>query len=190
MNYKELFQRLWAIIVSPKKAWREIADESPRKDVMSTFVYPLIALGGLVMLLSALIGDGLERPTFHSAMMDICSYCISLFGGFFLASYLFDIVAQKLLQRGSDMLLANVFVGYAMGVVFLADMLVVLFPQFFIFEWVLLLYVCYIVWEGCEIFLAVEENKRVAFMAIVSAIVVFAPTLIGMLFNTLSKLLG
>lgn len=190
MNYKELFKRLSAIITSPRKAWVEIATESPRRDVTATYVYPLVALGGLVMLVSALFHDGLQRMTFHAAMMEICSYCISLFGGFFLASYLFDLVAQKFLQRQSDMALANIFVGYAMGVVFVADMLVALFPQFFIFEWVLLLYVCYVVWEGCDVLLAVEEEKRVVYMAITSALIIFSPAIIGALFDTLSNLLG
>lgn len=190
MNYKELFKRLFAIITSPRKEWVEIATESPRRDVTSTYVYPLVALGGLAMLISALFQDGLQRMTIHMAMMEICSYCISLFGGFFLASYLFDFVVQKYLQRQSDMMLANVFVGYAMGVVFVADMLVVLFPQFFIFKWVLLLYVCYVVWEGCDVLLAVEEEKRVIFMAITSALIIFSPTIIGILFDKLSNLLG
>lgn len=190
MEYKELFRRLLTVIASPRKAWVEIVTESPRKDVTSTFVYPLVALGGLVVLLGALFDGGLKRMTFHEAMMDICGYCIALFGGFFLASYLVDMISQKFLQRLSDMPLANLFVGYAMGVVFVADMLVVLFPQFFIFEWVLLLYVCYIVWEGSEIVLAVDEDKRVTYMAMASAAIIFSPTLIGMLFDTLSKLLG
>ena len=77
-----------------------------------------------------------------------------------------------------------------MGVVFVADMLVVLFPQFFIFKWVLLLYVCYIVWEGSEVVLAVDEERRLIYMALTSAAIIFSPTIIGMLFNTLSNLLG
>ena len=190
MEYKELFRRLLAVIASPRKAWVEITTESPRKDVTSTFVYPLVALGGLVVLLGALFDGGLKRMTFHDAMMDICGYCIALFGGFFLASYLVDMVAQKYLQRESNMALANLFVGYTMGVVFVADMLVVLFPQFFIFKWVLLLYVCYIVWEGSEVVLAVDEERRLIYMALASAAIIFSPTMIGMLFDTLSKLLG
>ena len=190
MDYKELFRRLIAIIASPRKAWVEITAESPRKDVTSTFVYPLVALGGLVVLLGKLIDEGMKRMTFHDAMMDICGYCIALFGGFFLASYLVDMVAQKYLKHSSDMPLANLFVGYTMGVVFVADMLVVLFPQFFIFKWVLLLYVCYIVWEGSEVIVGVDEERRLVYMGMVSAIVVFSPTIINMLFNSLSKILG
>ena len=130
MDYKELFRRLIAIIISPRKAWEEIVTESPRKDVTQAFVYPLVALGGLAVLVGAMLEKGLKRMTFHEAMMDICGYCIALFGGFFMASYLVDIVTQKYLKRQSDMPLANLFVGYAMGVVFVADMLVMLFPQF------------------------------------------------------------
>lgn len=190
MNYKELFARLLAIITKPRKTWVEIATESPQKDVTATYVYPLVALGGLAMLISALIHDGLQRMTFHAAMMDICSYCISLFGGFFLASFLFDFVSQKYLQRQSNMPLAHLFVGYAMGIVFVADMFVLLFPQFFIFKWVLLLYVCYIVWEGCDVLLNVEEDKRTLYMAITSVLIIFSPTIIGVLFDKLSNLLG
>lgn len=190
MDYKELFRRLIAIIISPRKAWEEIVTESPRKDVTQAFVYPLVALGGLAVLVGAMLEKGLKRMTFHEAMMDICGYCIALFGGFFMASYLVDIVTQKYLKRQSDMPLANLFVGYAMGVVFVADMLVMLFPQFFIFKWVLLIYVCYIVWEGSDVVLAVEEDKKLVYMAVSSIAIIFSPTIIGMLFNTLSKLLG
>ena len=61
MNYKELFTRLYALLASPKRAWTEITVESPRRDVMATFVYPLIALEGLLVLLSAFIHEGLKR---------------------------------------------------------------------------------------------------------------------------------
>lgn len=190
MNYKELFRRLGSLIVAPKKTWVEIATESPRRDVMATFVYPIIALGGLVVLVSALMGGGLARVTFQSAMMDICSYCISLFGGFFLAAYLIDVVAQKYLMRVTNMSVAQLFAGYAMGVVFAADIIVALFPQFFIFKWVLIAYSFYIVWEGSEVIFAVEDDRRMTFTALATAAVVASPALIRMLFNTLSNLLG
>ena len=64
MNYKELFQRLFALILSPKKAWVEISTESPRRDVMGSFVYPLIALCGLAVLFGKLLYTGMERMTF------------------------------------------------------------------------------------------------------------------------------
>ena len=190
MNYKELFQRLFTLIASPKKAWVEISSESPRRDVMGSFVYPLIALCGLVVLLEKLLSKGVERMTFHSAAMDICSYCIALFGGFFLAAWLFDTLRQKLFEHTPDMPGSQLFVGYAMGVVFVADILAIVFPQLFIFKWILQFYVLYVVWEGSEVIFAINEDKRLLFTALTTAAIVFSPTIIRLLFNTLSKTLG
>ena len=190
MNYKELFQRLFALIASPKKAWVEISSESPRRDVMATFVYPLIALCGLAVLLSALTGDGVKRLTFQTAAMDICSYCVALFGGFFLASWLLDILRQKLLGHDTDLSGSQIFVGYTMGVVFLAEILAILFPQFFIFKWILQFYILDVVWVGGEILFTIPEDKRLTFTALTSVVVMFSPAIIRALFNTLSNTLG
>ena len=190
MNYKELFQRLFTLIASPKKAWVEISSESPRRDVMGTFVYPLIALCGLAVLFSKLFTSGAKRMTFHAAAMDICGYCVALFGGFFLAAWLLDILRQKMLTHTPDMPGSQLFVGYAMGVVFVSDILTIIFPQLFIFEWILKFYILYIVWEGCEIIFAIPENNRLTFTAITTVAVIFSPAIIRALFNMLSNTLG
>ena len=190
MNYKELFQRLFKLIASPKRTWVEISTESPRRDVMASFVYPLIALCGLAVLLSAFIRDGLSRNIYQPALMEMCSYCIALFGGFFLAAWLLDMVRQKYLGHATDMAGSQFFVGYAMGIVFLADILTIIFPQFFIFNWILQFYVLYVVWEGIDVLFTIDENKRLTFTAITTAIVVFSPAIIRILFNMLSNNLG
>ena len=188
MNYKELFRRLFTLIASPRKAWVEISTESPRRDVMASFVYPLIALCGLAVLLSKLLSAGIERMTFHTAAMDICGYCVALFGGFFLSAWLLDILRQKLFGHTPDMSGSQFFVGYAMGVVFLADMLAILFPQFFIFKWILQFYVLYVVWEGSDVLFTIDDDKRLMFTALTSVAVVFSPAVIRALFNTLSNI--
>ena len=190
MNYKELFQRLFTLIASPKKAWTEISCESPRRDVMGSFVYPLIALCGLAVLLEKLFTAGAQRVTFHSATMDICGYCIALFGGFFLAAWLLDTLRQKLFEHTPDMTGSQLFVGYAMGVVFVAEVLAIVFPQLFIFKWILQFYVLYVVWEGSKVIFAIAEERRLLFTALTTAAVIFSPAIIRLLFNTLSKTLG
>lgn len=190
MDYKELFRRLFTLIASPKKAWVEISSESPRRDVMASFVYPLIALCGLAVLLSTFIRDGLERSVYQPALMQMCSYCVALFGGFFLAAWLLDTLRQKVFGHTSDMPGSQFFVGYAMGVVFVADMLTILFPQLFIFKWILQFYVLYVVWEGSDVLFTIEEDKRLMFTALTSVAVVFSPAIIRLLFNTLSNTLG
>lgn len=190
MNYKELFRRLFTLIASPRKAWVEIASESPRRDVMGTFVYPLIALCGLAILLSTFIRDGLVRNVYQPALMEMCSYCVALFGGFFFAAWLFDLLRQKLLGHTSDMPGSQLFVGYTMGVVFLADILAIIFPQFFIFKWILQFYVLYVVWEGIDAIFTISDDKRLTFTALSSAAVIFSPMIIRTLFNLLSNTLG
>lgn len=190
MNYKKLFQRLISIVASPKKAWIEISTESPRPDVMGSFVYPLIALCGIAVLLNSFFRDGLAREVYQPALIDMCSYCVSLFGGFFLASWLLDMLRQKLLEHTTDMPGSQLFAGYAMGVVFMAEILAILFPQFFIFKWILQFYVLYVVWEGSDVLFTVTEDKRLAFTALSSVAVIFSPAIIRALFNTLSNTLG
>ena len=190
MNYKELFRRLFSLIASPKKAWVEISTESPQRDVMASFVYPLIALCGLAVLLSTFFSEGLQRSVYQAALMAMCSYCVALFGGFFLAAWLFDMLRQRYLGHAPDMPGAQFFVGYAMGGVFLADILVALFPQLFIFKWLLLFYTLYIVWEGSDVFFTIDDDKRLPFTALTSVAVVFSPVIIRILFNMLSNTLG
>lgn len=190
MNYKELLRRLFSLIASPKKAWVEIAAEVPRRDVMGTFVYPLIALCGLTVLLSTFCRDGLERNVYQPAMMEMCSCCIALFGGFFLAAWLIDVAKQKLLGHTSDMAASQLFVGYAMGVVFVADILAVVFPQLFIFWWLLRVYVLYVVWEGSDVLFVMPDDKRFTFAVAAAAAVALSPAIIRALFNTLSNILG
>lgn len=190
MNYKELFIRLYKLITSPKKAWIEISTESPRVDVMSSFVYPLIALCGLTVLLNAFIHDGMGRDMYQPALMKMCSYCVALFGGFFLASWLVDTLKQRLLGHTSNMPESQVFVGYAMGAMFFADILIIIFPSFFIFKWILQFYVLYIVWEGSNVLFTIADNKRLTFTILASAAIVFSPTIIRELFNLLSNTFG
>lgn len=197
MNYKELFQRLFMLFANPKKAWVEISAELPRRDVMSGFVYPLIALGGLVLLMDKLLRGGLDRLSFHDAMMDVCGYCIAFFGGFFLAARLLDMLRQKMLNHGEDMPGSQLFVGYAMGLMFVAEMLTVVFPQFFIlFKMVFIGYTLYNVWEGSGILFTIPENKsskfdvQLMFSVLATIAIVLSPMAIRALFNTLSNILG
>ena len=57
---------------------------------------------------------------------------------------------------------SQLFVGYAMGVVFVADILAIIFPQLFIFKWILQFYVLYVVWEGSDVIFALSEDTHLA----------------------------
>ena len=116
MEYKGLFNKIVLLISSPAKAWNEISEEANTRHVMENFVYPLIGLCGLSVFIGCFIGNTAgANEAFQVAMKRCCATCVSLFGGFFLASYLSDLLGKKLLGRESEMEQNRCFIGYSMN---------------------------------------------------------------------------
>ena len=102
MNYKELFDRIMSLISTPVKAWEEICDETDHQKVMGGFVYPLIGLCGLSVFIGTFIGNTAGVSAFQIAMTRCCATFVSLFGGFFLAAYLSNLLGKKMLKRDEE----------------------------------------------------------------------------------------
>ena len=182
MSYKDLFKRLFRILANPKKAWTEITVESPRRDVLATFVYPLIALCGLAVLLSAFMHDGLKREVYQPALMDMLSCCIALFGGFFLASYLSNLIGRNMLGKADNIELNRQLVGYAMVVIFVLEIISGLFTLS-ILHWILQFYTVFVVYEGARILMQIDEKDLTRFSLIISIIIIVCPAIISTVFN-------
>ena len=118
MNYKELFNRIVLFISSPAKAWLDVKNEADGKKVLGEFVYPLIGLCGLSVFLGTFIGNAAGVSSFQIAMTRCCAIFVSLFGGFFLASYLTNLLGKKMLDREDETDLNRQLVGYGMVVIF------------------------------------------------------------------------
>ena len=123
LNYKELFNRAVLLLSNPAKAWEEIANESNQNKVMSEFVYPMIGLCGLSVFIGTFIGNTAGVSAFQIAMTRCCATFVSLFGGFFLASYLVNLLGKNTLGREDEKELNQQFVGYAMVVTFALDII-------------------------------------------------------------------
>lgn len=186
MNYKELFHRAFQLISSPASAWEEIRLEEDRQRVFTTFVYPLIGFCGLSVFIGALFEYGWAGPaSFQKAMTDCCSIAVSLFGGYYLASYLINLMRVRFFGMDDDHLLVQQFSGYAMVVLFLLGILMGLFSDFTIVSLLLQFYTVYIVWEGCSIVLQVEEKERFRFTIYASLLLIGCPFIIQTLFDKL-----
>ena len=128
MNYKELFNRIILLLSSPAKAWEDICKESDSLKVMNAFVYPLIGMCGLAVFVGIFIGNTAgANEAFQIAMKRCCATAVSLFGGYFLASYLSNLVGRNLLNREDETELNRQFVGYSMVVVFALEIVSGLF---------------------------------------------------------------
>ena len=188
MNYKELFNRVAMLISSPAKAWDEIACEEDKKKLLGAFVYPMIGFCGLFVFVGFFICNTSGSAAFYSAAR-CCAIFVSLFGGFFLASYLVDLLGQKWLGRAENQGLNQQFVGYSMVVIFVLNIISGLF-SISILHWILQFYTVFVVYEGARLLLDVEEKQLTRFALVASLVIVASPELISMIFNKLSLILN
>lgn len=189
MNYKELFDRIMKLITTPAKAWEEICNETNRQKVMGSFVYPLIGLCGLSVFIGTFIGNTTGASAFQIAMTRCCATFVSLFGGFFLAAYLSDLVGRNMLKREEDIEQNRQFVGYSMVVIFVLDIISGLF-SISILHWILQFYTAFVVYEGARTFMKVNEVYLTRYALIVSVLVLICPAIISTLFTKLSLILN
>ena len=189
MNYKELFNRAALLISSPLKAWNEIETEGNEKKVISDFVYPMIGLCGLSVFIGTFIGNTAGVSAFHVAMTRCCAIFVSLFGGFFLASYLTNLLGKQLLGREDEKELNQQFVGYAMVVTFVLDIITGLF-SISILRWILQFYTVLVVYEGARTLMEVKEKELTRYSLIASLIIIVCPSLIAVIFDKLSLILN
>ena len=90
MNYKELFNKMAFLLSSPSRFWEKEATEGQGSRMMSEYVYPLIGLCGLSEFIGTFIGRDVSTEFFQWALTRCCAIAVSLFGGFFVATYLLD----------------------------------------------------------------------------------------------------
>ena len=186
MEYKGLFNKVVLLISSPAKAWTEIYEETDTRNVMENFVYPLIGLCGLSVFIGCFIGNTAgANEAFQVAMKRCCGTCISLFGGFFLASYLSDLLGKRMLGRESEMEQNRCLIGYSMVVTFVLQIISGLF-SISILHWILQFYTVFVVYEGANILMKVEEKRLTHYTLLVSLFVLICPAIISTIFDKLS----
>lgn len=191
MNYKELFSIAIRLISSPAKAWEEISVEKDRRKVYMAFVYPMIGLCGLSVFLGSLLTNGWGGPqSFQIAMTNCCAVAVSLFGGYFFASYLINEMGCRMFGLRSDLALSQQFAGYALVVPFLLQMVTGLMPDFKIIAWLLQFYIVYVIWEGTSVLMKVDERKRLQYTLFSAILLLVCPTSIHIIFNKLTAILN
>ena len=189
MNYKELFNRVLLLLSSPAKAWEQIACEDDRKKVMGDFVYPMIGLCGLSVFAGTFIGNTAGVSAFQIAMTRCCATFVSLFGGFFLASYLANLFGKNVLGRKDEKELNMQFVGYSMAVTFVLDIISGLF-SISLLRWIFQFYTLFVAYEGARTLMGVDRKDLTRYSLIASVIVIVCPSLIATVFDKLSLILN
>ena len=191
MNYKELFHIALQLISSPARAWEEIRLEEDRRKVFTAFVYPMIGLCGLSVFIGSLWTMGWGGPqSFQYAMTQCCAVAVSLFGGYFLASYLINGLRVRMFMMDSDIPLTQQFAGYALVVLFMLKIIIGILPDFRVVSWLLQFYIVYVVWEGSAKVMQVAEKDRLRFTLLSSFLLLSCPVVIEWMFNKLTVVLN
>ena len=171
--------------MNPRQAWSDIVEENPRKDVTTTFVFPLICCCGLAILIGRVVRDGFADGAFMNAFIECAIACLGLIVAFYLSTVLVDWLSNRYLHQTPDRKLSSQLVGYSFAVVFALTMVIGLFPEWVLFKWVLQFYVAYVVWVGAEVMMKLDDEHRMTFSLTVSAGILLIPFLIQLILNKL-----
>jgi hypothetical protein len=190
MNYKELFNKMMLVLGSPSKAWETIRDEEESEELLTSYVYPLIAICGIALFVGLFFGNGVEEFDFRITLTKCCGLFISLFGGFFLSAYLVEGFGKRMLNDHPENTKENTkkLVGYSMTVIFVLEFFAAIFPSFFIIKWIAQFYLIYVVWEGSKVLMRIPENQLLSYTLISSIIILVSPVVINYAFNWLSQM--
>ena len=178
-----------ALLSSPAKAWEEISRKNEERIVLSTFVYPMIGLCGLSEFIGAFIGRDFLPEVFQLALTRCCAVAVSLFIGFFLASYLLKIINERWFDCQKSEEQIQVFVGYSLVVTFVLEIISGLF-SILIIHWILQIYTLFVVFEGARCIMKIPEVKLTMYSIVATLVILLSPTLIELIFNKISVTLN
>ena len=175
---KKLFTTSISLIFNPSKEWAELSKKQTddHKTFLTGYVIPFMGL----ILLATFFGVLFTRKEIdlQIALKESIVVLLSMFGGFFIASYLVQKVWYFFFRSELNMKLSQRFVGYSSSLLYCLNITISLLPAFFFLHFVVI-YTIYIVWEGVIPFLEVKETEKLKFVSFSTAIIILTPMLIS-----------
>ena len=171
---KKIFKTAISLIFKPSEAWKELSKKQydDHESFLSGYVYPFIGL----ITLATFAGILFTRKGFdlQMALKESIVIVLSMFGGFFLASFFVNEIWKKVFHREHNMKLCQCFVGYSSSLIYMLNIVSNLLPEFFFLR-ILVLYTIYIVWEGAIPYMDIKESEQLKFAGITTMIILLTP---------------
>lgn len=180
--YKNIFQIVFYLIANPQKGWERVSEEKDKQqEFTNNFLFPIFGLIALSTFVGAMwLQQGGE---IRSALSQSIVATSSIFGGFYLASYLHNkLLWYFTIERTNEEL--QQFVGYSSVMLYLFYVINPLLHNFS-FLWLILLYSQYIIYIGAKRFLCIADKYRIRIAAISNLIILLAPLAIHVLLHVL-----
>ena len=172
--YKNLFNTAMSLIFKPSHAWKVLKEKRADDNelFLSNYVYPFVGL----ITVAAFVGVLFTRKEFdvQTALKASILALLSVFAGFFLASYFLNEIWRSLFHRERNMKKCMCFVGYSSSLMFVLNIVLSLLPEFFFLRF-FVLYTIYIVWEGAIPYMDVQESEQLKFVGFSTTIIILTP---------------
>lgn len=172
--FSRLFKTAISLILKPSDAWKELSEKQSddHESFLSGYIYPFIGL----ITLATFVGILFTRKGYdlQIALKESIVVLLSMFGGFFIASWSVNVLWQKTFHRAPDVKLCRCFVGYSSSLLYCLTIVTSLVPDFFFLR-IVVLYTTYIVWEGAIPYMETKESEQLKFVGISTLIIIMTP---------------
>jgi len=185
--YKAIIVRIFDLIRSPRTTWICIEEENKEaKDIQNGFFYPLI----LIVTLGTIVGAFWSSGDFALDQMLKKTIIVltSTFAGYFVSVIVLnEIITSQLFNMEKQYTACVRLVAYSSSILLCINIIVAIFPDWFILR-IVYFYTAYVIWEGAGIiFNGLEENRKGIFTAICFILLYLSPYLIEKLMYAMMK---
>jgi hypothetical protein len=178
--FKQLFILLFQLITKPVPTWKRLSEEEEKNndDFYKSYLFPIIGTIALLSFAGAIIS--IETFNVQLALKRVILQVLIYGGSFYLVSFVLSSYLFPRFDLANNKLLAERFAGYSSSLIYVAVMILSLFPSFFFLN-LFLLYTVYIIWVGAIEFLKIREAFLMKFTMCTSILILLTPFLINFL---------
>ena len=182
--WREIVGIITQLLVATPKAWKDIYREKRSEgEFLNNYLHPMFGLIAFTSFIGGLLfstNGGIE-----SALKQAIVGVVAVYGGYFIASYVLNEMAEKFNLK-KNMPMFKKYVGLSSVIIYLLYLITPFFPDFIIL-WLLALYTVHLLYTGAQYYLKVDKDKHLNFTLLSSAVTLFTPAAINLLFSFIIK---
>ena len=182
--WREIVGIITQLLVATPKAWKDIYREKRSLgEFLNRYLHPMFGLIAFTSFVGGLIFS--SNGNIESALKQAIIGVVAVYGGYFIASYILNETAEKFSLK-KNMPMFKKYVGFSSVVIYLLYLIIPFFPDFIIL-WLLALYTVHLLYIGAQYYLKVDKDNHLNFTLLSSAVILFTPAAINMLFSFIIK---
>ena len=182
--WREIVGIITQLLVATPKAWKDIYREKRSLgEFLNRYLHPMFGLIAFTSFVGGLIFS--SNGNIESALKQAIIGVVAVYGGYFIASYILNETAEKFSLK-KNLPMFKKYVGFSSVVIYLLYLIIPFFPDFIIL-WLLALYTVHLLYIGAQFYLKVDKDNHLNFTLLSSAVILFTPAAINMLFSFIIK---